>query len=127
MHLQKYQKKWVHIFICTVVGGVRKLLPNFISAGAEVLDPIQTRASGMSPEGLKKDFGQLITFCGAMDEELLLRQGTPKQVKDGVNELLDVMAPWRQIYSGDLVIKSKLKLRLKMLLLCMKQQDNGNR
>ncbi len=81
-------------------GGVRKLLPNFISAGAEVLDPIQTRASGMSPEGLKKDFGQLITFCGAMDEELLLRQGTPKQVKDGVNELLDVMAPGGRFILG---------------------------
>lgn len=74
-------------------GGVRKLLPNFISAGAEVLDPIQTRASGMEPEGLKKDFGKLITFCGGMDEELLLRKGTVQQVKDGVKELLDIMAP----------------------------------
>lgn len=74
-------------------GGVRRLLPNFISAGAEVLDPIQTRASGMSPEGLKKDFGKLITFCGGMDEELLLRNGTVQQVKDGVKELFDIMAP----------------------------------
>ncbi len=74
-------------------GGVRKLLPNFIRAGAEVLDPIQTRASGMEPEGLKKDFGKLITFCGGMDEELLLRKGTVQQVKDGVKELFDIMAP----------------------------------
>jgi hypothetical protein len=81
-------------------GSVRKLLPNFISAGAEVLDPIQTRATGMSPDGLKKDFGQLITFCGAMDEELLLRNGTPQQVKDGVNELLDIMAPGGRFILG---------------------------
>lgn len=81
-------------------GGVRKLLPQFISAGAEVLDPIQTRASGMSPEGLKKDFGQLITFCGAMDEELLLRKGNPQKVKDGVKELLDVMAPGGRFFLG---------------------------
>ncbi len=74
-------------------GGVRKLIPEFISIGAHVLDPIQTRAAGMSPEGLKKDFGSLITFCGALDEELLLRKATPARVKEGVKELLDMMAP----------------------------------
>jgi len=74
-------------------GGVRKLLPEFISVGADVLDPIQTRAAGMSPDGLKKDFGKMITFCGALDEELLLRRATPARVKEGVKELLDVMAP----------------------------------
>ena len=74
-------------------GGVRKLLPEFISIGVHVLDPIQTRAAGMSPEGLKKDFGSLITFCGALDEELLLRKATPARVKEGVKELLDLMAP----------------------------------
>jgi len=73
-------------------GGVRKLLPEFISLGADVLDPIQTRASGMEPKGLKEDFGNYITFSGALDEELLLRQGTPQQVKDGVNQLLDTVA-----------------------------------
>ena len=58
-----------------------------------VLDPIQTRAAGMNPEGLKKDYGHFITFCGALDEELLLRHGTPDKVREGVKELLDVMAP----------------------------------
>ncbi len=74
-------------------GAVRKLVPEFISAGADVLDPIQTRAAGMSPEGLKKDFGHMITFSGGLDEELLLRKGTPQRVKEGVKELLDTMAP----------------------------------
>ncbi|WP_430809367.1 MULTISPECIES: uroporphyrinogen decarboxylase family protein [unclassified Carboxylicivirga] len=74
-------------------GGVRKLLPEFISLGADVLDPIQTRANGMAPDGLKEDFGHYITFSGALDEELLLRQGTPASVKEGVKRLLDTMAP----------------------------------
>src|SRR5690554_4023396 len=43
-------------------GGVRKLLPEFILMGAHVLDPMQTRAAGMSPQGLKKDFGRYISF-----------------------------------------------------------------
>lgn len=74
-------------------GGVRKLLPEFIGLGASILDPIQTRAYGMDPQGLKKDFGNYITFCGALDEELLLRHGTPSDVKEGVKQLLDIMAP----------------------------------
>lgn len=74
-------------------GGVRKLLPEFILMGAHVLDPLQTRAAGMSPQGLKKDFGRHISFCGGLDEELLLRKGTPVRVKEGVKELLDIMAP----------------------------------
>ncbi len=74
-------------------GAVRKLIPELVTAGADVLDPIQTRAWGMEPTGLKKDFGGMISFCGALDEELLLRQATPDQVRTGVKELLDQMAP----------------------------------
>ncbi|MGQ1890547.1 uroporphyrinogen decarboxylase family protein [Thermophagus sp. OGC60D27] len=74
-------------------GGVRKLIPEFIALGADVLDPIQTRAAGMAPDGLKKDFGQMISFSGGLDEELLLRKGTPHRIKEGVKELLNIMAP----------------------------------
>ncbi|MFT3739468.1 MAG: uroporphyrinogen decarboxylase family protein [Breznakibacter sp.] len=81
-------------------GSVRKLLPEFISLGADVLDPIQTHATGMLPEGLKHDFGKLICFSGALDEEVLLRQGTPEKVKEGVKELLDVMAPEGGFFLG---------------------------
>lgn len=88
-------------------GSVRKLLPEFISLGADVLDPIQTRATGMSPDGLKKDFGSMITFSGALDEELILRQGTPKDVKKGVKELLDVMAP-----KGGFILGPSHKLKI---------------
>ncbi|MBI9060806.1 MAG: uroporphyrinogen-III decarboxylase [Marinilabiliaceae bacterium] len=86
------QKHGVRLYMHSC-GAVRKLLPEFISLGATVLDPIQTRANGMDPAGLKEDFGHYISFCGAMDEELLLRQGTQQQVKDGVKKLLDMMAP----------------------------------
>lgn len=88
-------------------GSVRKLLPEFISLGADVLDPIQTRATGMSPEGLKKDFGEYICFSGALDEELLLRQGTPQQVRDGVKTLLDDMAP-----GGGFILGPSHKLKI---------------
>ena len=74
-------------------GGIRKLISEFFTIGAQILDPIQTYATGMSPEGLKKDYGHMITFCGAIDEEMLLRRASPSTVKKKVKELLNVMAP----------------------------------
>ncbi|MBN2164966.1 MAG: uroporphyrinogen-III decarboxylase [Marinilabiliaceae bacterium] len=88
-------------------GSVRKLLPEFIALGADVLDPIQTRATGMSPDGLKKDFGKMISFSGALDEELLLRQGTTQDVIKGVHELLDLMAP-----GGGFILGPSHKLKI---------------
>ena len=57
--------KYPHGCRLHAVAAVRKLIPEFVMVGAEVLDPIQTRAAGMNPEGLKKDYGHFITFCGA--------------------------------------------------------------
>ncbi len=88
-------------------GAVRKLLPEFISLGADVLDPIQTRAAGMNPQGLKKDFGQMITFSGGLDEELLLRKSTPGHVREGVYELMDTMA-----HGGGFIIGPSHKLKV---------------
>ena len=80
-------------FYINSCGAVRKLLPELISLGADVLGPVQTKASGMKPEGLKRDFGTYITFCGAVDEATLSRKGSPQKVRECVNELLDKMAP----------------------------------
>ena len=88
-------------------GGVRKLIPEFISVGAQVLDPVQTKAAGMSPEGLKKDYGHLITFCGGLDEGLLLKKVKPAKVKKGVNDLLNVMAP-----DGGFILGPSQKLKV---------------
>jgi uroporphyrinogen decarboxylase len=54
----KYDKK----FLLHVCGSVRQLLPMIIDAGVDLLEPIQIRAAGMDPAGLKKDFGQDICF-----------------------------------------------------------------
>ena len=73
-------------------GAIRELIPDIIDAGVEVLDPVQVRATGMEPRGLAADFGGRICFCGGVDEQVLLRTGTPAEVKANVRELLDTMA-----------------------------------
>lgn len=73
-------------------GAIKDLIPDMIDTGLDVLDPIQVKSDGMIPSDLKTKFGNKICFCGGVDVQELLREGTPEQVSVGVNQLLDDMA-----------------------------------
>jgi uroporphyrinogen decarboxylase len=75
-------------------GDVFDLIPDFIEIGVDILNPIQTSAGKMSnlPE-LKKQFGDSLTFCGAVDTHSILPMGTPQQVRDEVTRVVDTLAP----------------------------------
>lgn len=45
-------------------GSVRALIPDFIDAGFDILNPVQTTAVDMAAIELKRDFGDRITFWG---------------------------------------------------------------
>jgi uroporphyrinogen decarboxylase len=81
-------------------GAIRDLIPSFIEAGVEVIDPLQVRASGMNPEELKKEFGQLVTFSGGIDEQELLPHGTPEMVRAEVRRMISIMAPGGGYFIG---------------------------
>lgn len=83
----KHNKK----FLLHVCGAVRPLLPMIIDAGVDMLEPIQIRASGMDPAGLKKDFGKDICFYGGVDIQQILCKGTPEEVSDEVKRLIDIL------------------------------------
>ena len=75
-------------------GAIREVIPDLIEAGVDILNPVQFTAQGMELKGLKKDFGDVLTFWGGgVDTQTVLNQGTPQQVKDQVKEILDIMAP----------------------------------
>ncbi len=65
-------------------GGVRRILPDMIAAGIDVLNPIQWRCPGMEREGLKRDFGDRLIFHGAMDNQYTLPFGTVEEVRQEV-------------------------------------------
>jgi len=73
-------------------GAVRGLIPAFMEAGIDVLDPIQVAADGMVPRELKKEFGDVLCFSGGVDEQELLPNGSVQDVKDAVFRLCDDMA-----------------------------------
>ncbi len=83
----KHNKK----FLLHCCGAVRPLLPMIIEAGVDMLEPIQIRATGMDPEGLKRDFGKDLCFYGGVDLQDTLCKGTPGQVADEVKRLIDVL------------------------------------
>jgi uroporphyrinogen decarboxylase len=81
-------------------GAIRPLIPALIEAGVDVLDPVQVKAHGMAPGGLKAQFGGRLVFSGGVDEQELLPRGTPDDVRRGVRDLLDVMAPGGGFFIG---------------------------
>jgi len=68
-------------------GSIIDIMPMLIEAGADVIHPIQALAAGMEPENLKEKFGGVVSFCGGVDTQQLLPNGTPEQVMDAVKGL----------------------------------------
>jgi uroporphyrinogen decarboxylase len=81
-------------------GSVRRLIPDFIESGVKVLDPLQVKAADMIPAQLKAEFGNKVCFSGGVDEQELLPNGTPEDVKAEVRRLLDIMAPGGGYFVG---------------------------
>ncbi len=71
-------------------GAIKEIIPDLIEAGVDVIHPIQALATGMSPVELKNEFGGGVSFCGGVDAQNLLVNGTPRQVADKVKELIDI-------------------------------------
>ena len=68
-------------------GAVRDVIPDLIEQGADCIHPIQALAAGMDPQSLKDEFGGKTSFCGGVDAQNLLVNGTPEEVREKVREL----------------------------------------
>ncbi len=72
-------------------GSIRALLPDFVAAGFDILNPVQCSASCMAPEELKQEFGDRVTFWGGgVDTQKTLPFGTPKDVRNEVCSRLKI-------------------------------------
>ena len=70
---------------------IKPSLQCFIDMGLNILNPIQVSAKDMEPAGLKRDSGYDLCFHGALDFQTVLSQGTPDQVCDEVERLVDIL------------------------------------
>jgi hypothetical protein len=68
-------------------GAVNPLIPKFIDAGFDILNPVQCSADGMDPARLKAAYGNDITFWGGgVDTQKTLPFGSPEDVRTEVSE-----------------------------------------
>lgn len=75
-------------------GSVRILIPDFIAAGFDILNPVQCSAANMAPEELKREYGSQITFWGGgVDTQRTLPFGTPEEVRAQVRERIRTFGP----------------------------------
>lgn len=75
-------------------GSMRALIPDFIDAGFEIFNPVQCSAAEMDPVGLKRDFGDRLTFWGGgVDTQRTLPFGTPEEVRKEVRERIKAFGP----------------------------------
>lgn len=72
-------------------GGNRPIMEDIIEAGIDIFNPVQCSAEGMEPNGLKRDFGDRITFWGGgVDTQRTLPFGTPDEVYKEVIERIRI-------------------------------------
>jgi uroporphyrinogen decarboxylase len=79
-------KVWFHS-----CGTFRPVLPDLIDMGMDIWETVQVHLPGNAPEVLKRDFGQHLTFSGAISTQKTLPFGTPEDVSAEVRERIRVL------------------------------------
>lgn len=75
-------------------GSIVPLIPEFIEAGVDALNPVQTTAENMDPGMLKREFGKdIVLWGGGVSAQTTLFNGTVQDVRREVKERLDVFKP----------------------------------
>jgi hypothetical protein len=95
----KQMNDWVHkhttwkTFLHSC-GSVFDLIEDFIAAGFDILNPVQTSAARMDPGELKRNFGERLTFWGGgVDTQRTLPFGSADDVRGEVRERLKLFGP----------------------------------
>ena len=84
------EKHGVYVFL-HACGAVRKVIPDLVEIGLDVLWPVQPNAAGMVPRELKTEFGDRLAFWGAIDVQRILPYGTVEDVRRHVRETIEIL------------------------------------
>ena len=89
IHSQSNWKVFIHS-----CGSVYDLVPDFIDAGFDILNPVQCSAACMDAATLKREFGRHLTFWGGgVDTQKTLPFATPQEVYDQVRQRIEIFHP----------------------------------
>ncbi len=101
VYLPYYKKmtNWIHQNTSWKVfkhscGSIEPLIPSFIEAGFDILNPVQCSAVNMDARTLKEKYGDKIVFWGGgVDTQKTLPFGTPDEVRQEVKERIEIFKP----------------------------------
>jgi len=75
-------------------GALTEFLPDLIEIGVDIINPVQVTAAGMDSAGLKKRFGDRLSFWGGgCNTQAVLPRGTPQEVREEVRRRIRDLAP----------------------------------
>ncbi len=72
-------------------GSIRRIIPDMIGIGIDILNPIQWRCRDMNRKELKRDFGDKVVLHGAMDNQSTLPFGSIEDVRSEVIDNLEIL------------------------------------
>jgi uroporphyrinogen-III decarboxylase len=99
LYLPYYRKMndWIHAYTSWKTfkhscGAIMPLIPGFIEAGFDILNPVQINAAEMDSKVLKDRYGDKITFWGGgVDTQMVLGFGTPADVEKQVIQQCNIL------------------------------------
>ncbi|MEN6454176.1 MAG: uroporphyrinogen decarboxylase family protein [Prolixibacteraceae bacterium] len=71
-------------------GSIFPVIQDLSDLGADIIHPIQALAKDMDAPNLKKHFEKKVAFCGGVDAQNLLVNGTPEDVSKKIMELKEL-------------------------------------
>ena len=76
-------------------GSIRKVIPDLIEIGLDIINPVQVSAAGMDSGELKRDYGRDLTFWGGgVDTQRAFNENhTPQDVREDVKRRIQDMMP----------------------------------
>ena len=72
-------------------GSVAEIMADIIEIGLDVLESVQPEAAGMNPYGLKKKWGDRITFWGGLGSQHTIPFTTPEEIRREIRKLRSEM------------------------------------
>jgi uroporphyrinogen decarboxylase len=75
----------IHMHSC---GSIECILQDLIEIGIDIINPVQVCAKDMSPEFLKKKYGDELCFWGGIDTQRVLPKGKPEDVEKEVERIV---------------------------------------
>jgi uroporphyrinogen decarboxylase len=72
-------------------GDIHEIIPDLIEIGFDAINPIQVSAEHMDPTQLKQEYGRDVVFFGGIDENEILRNNTPNEVREETRRMIEIL------------------------------------